>query len=327
LTNHMTDNGMQIVMFTHSAPAVWAQLAIIMWKAGLKVTAAWNIATETDASGLKNGNYVKGTVLLVLRKQTGDDMAFLDEINADIRNEVKRQIETMQKLDDKEEPNFADPDYVLAAYAASLKVLTSYASIEDLDLDYELNQAISNPSGSQIVAIIENAKKIAYDCVIPAEFDSFLWRELTNAEKFYIKGLESEKHGNYQISTYQEFARGFSIGGYSQMMASERANTARLKTPYEMAGRTIGDVPDFEHSLMRTIFGGIYTGIKEDNNPNKALGFIKNDLADYWGKREMIQQILSFLTDIQDISNMQPHWTDSSKMAELLLALVAHDSI
>lgn len=327
LTKHMPDNGMQIVMFTHSDPAVWAQLAIIMWKSGLKVTAAWNIATETDASGLKNGNYVKGTVLLVLRKQTSRNMTFLDEINADIRNEVKNQIESMQKLDDKEEPNFSDPDYVLAAYAASLKVLTSYASIEDLDLDYELNQAISNPSGSKIVAIIENAKRIAYDCVIPLEFGSFLWRELSNAEKFYIKGLESEKHGNYQIGTYQEFARGFSVGGYSQMMASERANTARLKTPYEMASRTIGDVLNFENSLMRTIFASIYVGIKEDMNPNKALSYLKNEISNYWDKREMIMQILSFLIDIKDISNMQPHWAESSEMAELLLTLVTHDSI
>lgn len=327
LTRHMPDNGMQVVMFTHSDPAVWAQLAIIMWKSGLKVTAAWNIATETDASGLKDGNYVKGTVLLVLRKQTDSDMAFLDEINADIRNEVKRQIESMQKLDDKEEPNFSDPDYVLAAYAASLKVLTSYATIEDLDLDFELNQAISNPTGSKIVGIIENAKKIAYDCVIPLDFDSFLWRELSNAEKFYIKGLESEKHGSYQISTYQEFARGFSIGGYSQMMASEKANTARLKTPFEMAGRTISDVPDFEKSLMRTIFAAIYAGIKEDMNPNKALGYLKGELPNYWDKREMIMQILSFLVNNRDISNMQEHWADSSNMAELLLALVTHDSI
>jgi adenine-specific DNA methylase len=327
LTKHMPDDGMQVVMFTHSDPAVWAQLAIIMWKSGLKVTAAWNIATETDASGLKNGNYVKGTVLLVLRKQTGSDMAFLDEINADIRSEVKNQIDSMQALDDKEEPNFADPDYVLAAYAASLKVLTSYASIEDLDLDFELNQAISNPSGSKVVAIIENAKKIAYDCVIPLEFDSFLWRELSNAEKFYIKGLESEKHGDYQISTYQEFARGFSIGGYSQMMASERANTARLKTPYEMATRTVSDVPDFEKSLLRTIFTAIYVGIKEDENPNKALGYLKNELPNYWDKRDMIKQLISFLVDTKDISNMQVHWRQSADMAELLLALVEHDSV
>jgi len=53
LANHMYDDGIQVVMFTHSDPSVWAQLALIMWKAGLKVTAAWNIAIETDASGLK----------------------------------------------------------------------------------------------------------------------------------------------------------------------------------------------------------------------------------------------------------------------------------
>ena len=43
--------------------------SLIMWTAGLQVTAAWTIATETD-SALKQGNYVQGTVLLVLRKQT-----------------------------------------------------------------------------------------------------------------------------------------------------------------------------------------------------------------------------------------------------------------
>lgn len=327
LANHMPDDGMQVVMFTHSDPAVWAQLALIMWKSGLRVTTAWNIATETDASGLKDGNYVKGTVLLVLRKLTGDDMAFLDEINSDIRAEVRKQIASMLELENKEEPNFSDPDFVLAAYAASLKVLTSYKTIEDLDLDYELNLAINNPSQSSIVKIIEAAKKIAYDCVIPLDFESYLWKDLSNAEKFYIKGLESEKHGNYQISTYQEFARGFSIGGYGQMMASEKANSARLKSPIEMAGRTINEVPDFENSLLRTIFMGIYTGIKEDDNPAKALGYIKNELPNYWDKRDMIKQLLSFIKDVQHIDNMVPHWEKSAEMADLLHSLVVNDSI
>lgn len=327
LTDRMPDDGMQVVMFTHSDPAVWAQLALIMWKSGLRVTAAWNIATETDASGLKDGNYVKGTVLLVLRKQTGDDMAFLDEINSDIRAEVRKQISSMLELENKEEPNFSDPDFVLAAYAASLKVLTSFKTIEDLDLDYELNLAINNPAQSSIVKIIEAAKKIAYDCVIPLEFESYLWKDLSNAEKFYIKGLESEKHGNYQISTYQEFARGFNIGGYSQLMASEKANTARLKTPVEMAGRSISDVPDFENSLLRTVFMGIYTGIKEDENPSRALGYIKNELPNYWDKRDMIKQLLSFIKDTKDIDNMTPHWEQSATMADLLHSLVTNDSI
>ncbi|MDD3743950.1 MAG: DUF1156 domain-containing protein [Lentimicrobiaceae bacterium] len=327
LAYHMPDDGMQVVMFTHSDPAVWAQLALIMWKSGLRVTSAWNIATETDASGLKDGNYVKGTVLLVLRKQTGEEMAFLDEINSDIRTEVRKQIANMLELENKEEPNFSDPDFVLAAYAASLKVLTSYKTIEDLDLDYELNLAIYNPSQSSVVKIIETAKKIAYDCVIPLDFESYLWKDLSNAEKFYIKGLESEKHGNYQISTYQEFARGFNIGGYSQMMASERANTARLKTPVEMAGRTINEVPDFENSLLRTVFMGIYTGIKDDENPSRALGYIKNELPNYWDKRDMIKQLLSFIKDTKDIDNMTPHWEKSATMADLLHSLVTNDSV
>jgi adenine-specific DNA methylase len=326
LTNHMPDNGMQVVMFTHSDPAVWAQLALIMWKSGLKVTAAWNIATETDASGLKDGNYVKGTVLLVLRKRAGASEAFLDEINADIKNEVYSQIESMQKLDDKDDPNFSDPDYVLAAYAASLKALTSYSSIGEIDLDYELDKAINDPKNSKVVALIERAKKQAYDCIIPAGFDGFLWKELSPAERFYIKGLESEKNGNYQISTYQEYARGFAITSYSQLMANERANTCRLKTPQEFAMRTVSDVPGFEASVLRLILAAIHIALKEDEKPDKGLWHLKNNLPDYWGSRDTLKQLLSFLKDAKDIANM-PHWKEAAQMAEHIYVLVDNDHV
>ena len=326
LTRHMSDDGMQVVMFTHSDPSVWAQLALIMWKSGLKVTAAWNIATETDASGLKDGNYVKGTVLLILRKQTGNETAYLDEINGDIKAEVKKQITSMQALEDREEPNFSDPDYVLAAYAASLKVLTKYKSIGELNLDYELNLAINNPSKSQMVKIIENAKKTAYDCIIPLNFDSYLWKELCNAERFYIKGLEGEKHNNYQVSTYQEYARGFSISAYSSLMANEKANTARLKTASEFAMRSINDIPDFENSVLRTILAAIYISIKEEGIPEKGLFHIKNQVSDYWEKRDMIKQLLFFIKDTKGIENM-PHWAECADMADHLYVLVDNDHI
>ena len=77
LAQHMPENGAQIVMFTHQNASVWADLALILWASGLRVTAAWCIVTETD-SALKEGNYVQGTVLLVIRKQTSQQTAFLD---------------------------------------------------------------------------------------------------------------------------------------------------------------------------------------------------------------------------------------------------------
>ncbi|MHB1453405.1 MAG: anti-phage-associated DUF1156 domain-containing protein [Saccharofermentanales bacterium] len=326
LSNHMNDDGIQVVMFTHSDASVWAQLALIMWKSGLKVTAAWNIATETESGGLKDGNYVKGTVLLVLRKQTENATTYLDEISGDIKAGVKEQIESMQALENKEEPNFSDPDYVLAAYAASLKVLTSFKKIGGLDMDYELDLAINNPTDSQVVRIIENAKRIAYDCIIPINFDNYLWKDLSHAERFYIKGLESEKHGNYQISTYQEYARGFSIGSYGQLMANEKANTARLKTATEFAMRTVGDNPDFEKSLLRSILAAIYISIKEDGIPEKGLFYIKNQLPDYWGSRDMLKQLLLFLKDTKDIDNML-HWSESADMADHIYVLVDNDHI
>jgi hypothetical protein len=327
LALHMPDDGIQIVMFTHSDPAVWAQLALIMWKSGLKVTAAWNIATETDASGLKEGNYVKGTVLLVLRGKTGLDTAFLDEINADIRAEVKNQIEHMQALDDKEDPNFSDPDYVLAAYAASLKVLTSYRTIDEIDLDRELDLAIQDPAKSKVVEIIGRARKMAYDSIIPRDFDAVLWKELSPSERFYIKGLEGEKNGNYKISTYQEYARGFALTSYGQLMANERANTCRLKTPPEFAMRKVTDAPGFEDSTLRLILAAIHIAIKEDDSPEKGLWHIKNNLPDYWeGRRDMIKQLLAFLKDTNGISNM-PHWQTSAEMAEHIYILVDNDHV
>ena len=58
LNNQMPDNGLQMVQFTHQDPAVWADLGMILWAAGLHVSSAWTIATETS-SGLKKGNYVQ----------------------------------------------------------------------------------------------------------------------------------------------------------------------------------------------------------------------------------------------------------------------------
>lgn len=326
LTKNMNDDGLQVVMFTHSDPAVWAQLALIMWKAGLTVTAAWNIATETDAGGIKNGNYIKGTVLLVLRKQTSEEEAFLDELTSDIKNEVKKQINYMQALDDKEDPNFSDPDYVLAAYAASLKVLTGYKAIGEIDLDYELNLAINDPTKSEVVKLIERAKKIAYDFIIPTDFDPHIWKELTPAEKFYIKGLEAEKHGDKKISTYQEYARGFNMKSYDSMMGCNKANEARLKTPTEFEMRIVSDVAEFNDSLLHKILQSIYAAISEKDNAQKGLGHLKTTIDDYWSKRDMIKHLLTRLIECKDIDYM-PHWKECGEMAESIYILVDNDRI
>ena len=139
LASNMPANGAQIVMFTHQDASVWADLALILWASGLRVTAAWCIATETDTA-MREGNYVQGTVLLILRKHTSNETAFLDEVVPQVEEEVRAQLDSMLKLDDQEDPNFGDTDYQLAAYAAALRVLTKYRNIDDIDVAHELQR-------------------------------------------------------------------------------------------------------------------------------------------------------------------------------------------
>ena len=323
LKHHTNDDGIQIVMFTHSDVKVWAELALILWKAGLQVTAAWNIATETESGGLKNsGNYVKGTVILVLRKQNTDDTAYLDELYPEIEDEVKSQIDMMRDLDDKEDPNFNDADYLLAAYAASLKVLTSYKNIEDIDVQYELSKSDGE---SPIVDIINDAVKIAFDYLIPNGFDSYTWKTLLPEERFYIKGLDTEKNNVYKLSAYQELGRGFGVNEYSDMMANTKANKARLKTASEFAMKYTNDNTKFGHSILRNILIALYKSTKEED-ATKGKAWLRNEVNDYWNERSKIIEILDYIATLEYIENMK-HWEKDAKSAKILVELVRNDGV
>ena len=325
LAEHMPDSGMQIVMFTHQDVSVWADLALILWAAGLKVTVAWTIATETDASGLKKGNYVKGTVLLVLRKQTSEETAYLDELYPEIEMEVKRQIDSMRELDDKEDPNFSDTDYLLAAYAASLRVLTSYKRIEDIDVNYELSKTRSPGEESPVEKIINEAVKIAYDYLTPSGFDPYLWKMLTPEERFYIKGLDLEKSGIYQIGAYQELAKGFGVREYKDLLASTRANQARLKTAMEFGMRGIGGTDKFSNTLLRNVLAALHQAVKAEDT-TVGRNWLRNELPSYWSQRNLIVEILNYIASIEHIENM-PHWKEEARYARLLAELIRNDGV
>jgi adenine-specific DNA methylase len=323
LTNHMPDNGAQIVMFTHQDANVWADLAMILWAAGLQVTAAWCIATETDSAGLKKGNYVKGTVLLILRKQTSEETAFLDEIYPEVEAEVKNQLDSMLKIDDKDDPNFGDTDYQLAAYAAALRVLTKYKQIEDIDIVRELNRTRSNGDKNPLEAVIENAVKIACDYLVPVGIESWIWKQLTPEERFYIKGLELESHGEYRNGAYQELARGFGIREYRNLQESQQANQARLKTASEFRDRDLGG-EGFSSSLVRQILFAIRQTVQEED-PKAGRAWLK-DLPEYWDKRQDIIELLQFIASFETNDSMG-QWKSDAKAAKMLAVVVRDDHI
>ncbi len=325
LTKHMPNNGAQIVMFTHQDANVWADLAMILWAAGLQVTTAWCIATETDTA-LKAGNYVQGTVLLVLRKQISEESAFLDEIYPHVEIEVKEQLNRMLALEDKEDPNFGDTDYQLAAYAAALRVLTKYKTIEDIDVQRELSRSRQKNEKNPLEAVIENAVKIACDYLVPIGIQTYTWKQLTPEERFYLKGLEIESHGEYRNGAYQELARGFGIREYKNMQASGKANQTRLKTATEFKNKNLGDKEGFGSSLLRNLLFAINETVKNEETSAGKI-WLRTELGqEYWNKRREIIELLRYLSSIGMTSSME-HWKKDADAARLLAGAVENDHI
>jgi putative DNA methylase len=306
LVEHMPHNGLQVVMFTHQDAAVWADLAMILWAAGLRVAAAWCIATETD-SALKQGNYVQGTVLLVLRKRAEEDPVFLDEIVGRMEEEVRRQIDTMVALEDESDPNFGDADYQLAAYAAALRVLTE-RPIEEIDPAREIQRSRRPGEENPVAQLIRNAVKIACDHLVPRGIEKDLWKTLSPMERFYLKGLEVESHGEHRSGVYQELARGYGATDYTDLLNSDKANQTRLKTASEF-GRKMISGEGFPHTMVR-----------------QGLNWLKSEIQDYWAGREKIIHILDYLAALGRISGLD-HWQRDVEAAGLLAGAVRNDHV
>ena len=321
LAAHMPDDGAQIVMFTHQNASIWADLTLILWAAGLRVTAAWTIATEAD-SGLKEGNYVQGTVLLILRKQTSDETAFLDEIYPQVETEVKAQLDAMLVLEDREDPNFSDTDYQLAAYAAALRVLTQYRNIEDFDIAHELSKTRKRGETSPIEQIIADAVKVACDYLVPQGIENYIWKALRPEERFYVKGLDLESRWEYRAGAYQELARGLGVKEYQPLLASGKANQTRLKTASGFGTRLLGN-RGFGDSLVRHALFAMREVVRTGEvQPGKS--WLRTEVAHYWAQRKSLVELLRYFSTM---GLKLPHWQVDAEAAQLLAGALENDNI
>jgi len=251
MTECMPDNGIQIIMFTHQSGSIWTDMTNIVWASGLRVTAAWYVATETD-SALRAGSYVKGTVLLVCRKRMGTLKTTRDDLAWEIKEEVESQIQALTGLNQeakglyRDENVFEDADIQMAGYAAALRVLTRYAVIDGRDMTTEVIRPRVKGETTFVDGLIAFAVDTANQCLVPQGIPKGHWDRLSGAERFYLKMIDMEARGAKTLDNYQNFAKAFKVRDFQAFMASKRANKARLKSGGvrpDRDGRKLGAVP------------------------------------------------------------------------------------
>jgi len=299
MAEHMPDNGMQCVMFTHQDTGVWSDLIGIFWAAGLQVVAAWYIATETT-SELKKGGYVQGTVILMLKKRpAGERTGFKQRILPAVRQEVARQIETMMHLNDTVrahhgEPVFNDSDLQMAGYAAALKVLTAYTHIGGEDVTTFALRPRARGEVTVVDEIVQQAAETASSLLVPEGLAPDTWAKLTGIERFVLRMLDMETTGAQKLDNYQNFAKAFRVEDYSRVMGDMRPNHARLKRVTEFASRDLTESTEIGVTKLGRLIIALQQMLK-DTEPQVIVEQIKNEMADFLEARPLLVDLLAFI--------------------------------
>jgi putative DNA methylase len=283
----MPDNGIQVIMFTHQSGSIWADMANIVWASGLRVTAAWYVVTETE-SILREGSYVKGTVLLVLRKRQGTHKTARDDLAWEIQEEVEAQVDALTGLNQeakglyRDENVFEDADIQMAGYAAALRVLTRYATIDGRDMTAEASRPRVKGETTFVDGLIAFAVDTANQCLVPQGLSQVDWDRLSGAERFYLKMLDMEARGAKMLDNYQNFAKAFKVRDFKAFMGDQRANHARLKSAAEFGRTEMGEGSELHQSVLRAVLYALME-IAKNVDGNEVLAHLMLNIPNYYG--------------------------------------------
>lgn len=299
MADHMPDNGMQCVMFTHQDTGVWSDMIGIFWASGLQVLGAWYIATETT-SEQKKGAYVQGTVILMLRKRpAGENQGFKQRLLPAVRAEVKRQIETMMHLNDEVkdklgEPVFNDSDLQMAGYAAALKVLTSYTHIGGEDVTSFALRPRTKGEVTVVDEIVQQAAEAANSLLVPEGLSADTWQKINGIQRFYLRMMDIETTGAAKLDNYQNFAKAFRVADYSRVMGNMAANKAQLKQVHEFGPRDLSDSTEIGVTWLGHLIIGLQQ-ILNEKEPQTVISQLQADLPDFMEVRPILIDMLSFI--------------------------------
>ena len=302
MTECMPDNGIQVIMFTHQSGSIWADMANIVWASGLQVTAAWYVATETD-SAQREGSYVKGTVLLVCRKRLGTLKTSRDDLAWELQEEVEKQVEDLVGLNQKakglyrDENVFEDADIQMAGYAAALRVLTRYAIIDGRDMTAEAVRPRVKGETTFVDSLIEFAVNTANQCLVPQGIEKRFWDRLGPAERFYLVMLDQESRGAKKLDNYQNFAKAFKVREFRDLMGSQKANSARLKSAVEFGKDEMREGSELYQTVLRAVLYGVMELVQEVDG-NDVLAHLTLNIPDYYAdltQREMAASLAGYL--------------------------------
>ncbi|WP_294541035.1 hypothetical protein [uncultured Rhodoblastus sp.] len=189
---------------------------------------------------------------------------------------------------------FEDADLQMAGYAAALRVLTKYTTIDGVDMTKEALRPRTKGERGLVADVIELAVQIANEHMVPERMSPKVWENLTGSERFFFKMMDVEETGANKLDNYQNFSRAFRVPKYDDLMGSLEPNKARLKSAKEFK-KSGFEGGEFGGSKSRALLFAIYE-IQNDIDGDEVLSHLRDLVPDYFNAREDLASLAEYIS-------------------------------
>jgi len=224
----------------------------------------------------------------------------------------------------RDENVFEDADVQIAGYAAALRVLTRYAVIDGRDMTAEAIRPRVKGETTFVDGLIAFAVDTANQCLVPQGLPKAQWDRLQPAERFYLKMLDLEARGTRTLDNYQNFAKAFKVRDFQALMASRKANAARLKSAMELGRAEMGEGSQLHQSVLRAVLYAIME-LEKNLDGSEVLAHLTLNVPDYYHeatRRDLAIDLADYLA--QRLEHLRP---DEASAARVLRELVKNHRI
>jgi hypothetical protein len=137
----------------------------------------------------------------------------------------------------------------------------------------------------------------ANQCLVPQGIPKNHWDQLSGAERFYLKLLDLEARGAKTLDNYQNFAKAFKVRDFQALMASKKANQARLKNAVQFGRTEMSEGSELHGSVLRAVLYAMMELVKNVDSA-EVLAHLMLNIPDYYGnvtQRELAVELADYL--------------------------------
>ena len=182
----------------------------------------------------------------------------------------------------RDENLFQEADLQMAGYAAALRVLTRYAVVDGRDMTVEAIRPREGKQKTFVDELIDYAVGEANKYLVPVGLEPRVWEKLRPVERFYLKMLAMEAGGDTTLEKFQNFAKAFKVPDWNHLLASSKANKAKVKLPGGFGKADMAEGSPWHETPLRGVLYALWELGKtdDDDRTHAILGRLATHVPD-----------------------------------------------